>query len=116
MNIMRCWLTVFVACFLFVACGNSDDNQILFFTHNGCPYCDKALNFVSANYKDVPMQVLEVENPANMRKFISCADKFKLDKSRLGTPLICMGDNYILGWTKVSERKFRQYVKPFMKK
>ena len=67
---MRCWLTVLVACFLFVACGNKDDEQILFFTHNGCPYCDKALNYINTNYKELPMQILEVENSANMRRFI----------------------------------------------
>jgi len=110
---LRTIIVAFVC--LLSACGNNTEGQILFFTHEGCPYCDKALQYINANYKQLPMQVLEVGKPENMKKFVACANKFKLDKQKLGTPLICMDDNYILGWSDMNAAKFRKYVKPYIK-
>ena len=41
-------------------------------------------------------------------------DKFYLDKSKLGTPLICMGQNVILGWGEDQQKQFDEYVIIFM--
>lgn len=105
-------LFVFLA---LVGCGQKQEAQIEFFTHDGCPYCEKALQFISANYPALPMQVLEVGKDENMKKFAACARRFKLTGSQLGTPLICMGDHYLLGWTPENETLFKEYVKPFVK-
>ena len=106
---------IVAVCSLLSACGDKDSDKILFFTHDGCPYCVQAMEYININYKQLPIQVLEVNKPENMRKFIACADKFKLDKRKLGTPLICMKDNYILGWSAMDAAKFRKFVKPYLK-
>ena len=40
-----------------------------------------------------------------------CAEKFDLPQNRLGTPLICMGNNYILGWSEKAPATFEAYLK-----
>lgn len=100
-------------------CGQKPETQIEFFMHDGCPYCEKALQYISANYPQLPMQVMEIgngdEKGDNLKKFITCARRFKLTGNRLGTPLICMGQHYLLGWSPENEKLFNEYAKPFMK-
>ena len=54
-----------------------------------------------------------MEHKNNLELFIKCADKFRLDKRSLGTPLICIGNNYILGWNRDNEKKFDEYIIQF---
>lgn len=111
---MRFLAVIVAVSTLLSACSAKNSEQILFFTHEGCPYCEKAMAYINSNYKQLPIQVLEVSKPENMRKFVACANKFKLDKRKLGTPLICMKDNYILGWSDMDAAKFRKFVKPYL--
>ena len=112
---MRFFAVIVALCTLLSACGDKNGEQILFFTHDGCPYCEKALQYINTNYDNLPMQILEVSKAQNMKRFIACADKFKLDKRKLGTPLICMKDGYILGWSEMDAAKFRKLVKTYVK-
>ena len=100
---------------MLTGCGQKSETQVEFFTHNGCPYCEKALQYISANYPQLPMQVFEIGNDDNMKKFVACARRFKLTGTQLGTPLICMGQHYLLGWSPENEKLFNEYAKPFMK-
>lgn len=43
--------------------------------------------------------------------FKACGEKFRLGNS-IGTPLFCMGDKYLIGWSENNARKFDEYVKP----
>lgn len=86
---------------------------IYFFSHKGCPYCNDALTYIKNNYNSLPITILDVEHKNNLELFIKCADKFRLDKRSLGTPLICIGNNYILGWNRDNEKKFDEYIIQF---
>ena len=46
--------------------------------------------------------------------FVKCARKFNLG-NQIGTPLFCMGENHLMGWSPESEKEFDEYVKPFIK-
>ena len=70
-------------------------DEIYFFYSNSCPHCHEALEYINGKYPD-----------------LKCAQKFKLGK-RIGTPLFCMGDNYLMGWAPEYEAKFDSYVRPF---
>ena len=50
------------------------------------------------------------QNPESRKLFEKCAEKFNIDKRELGTPLICMGNNYILGWSKNAGIQFDSYL------
>lgn len=110
---MRILFKLMVVCLFVFGC-NQESNQIQFFTHEGCPYCEKAMQYIKINYPKLPMQVLEVDKGDNLKLFVKCANKFKLNKNELGTPLICMGDNYIMGWSMENQKLFNEYVKPFI--
>ena len=112
---MRFLAIVIAVCTLLSACGDKNGEQILFFTHDGCQYCEKALQYIKTNYNNLPMQILEVSKAQNMKRFIACTEKFKLDKRKLGTPLICMKNDYILGWSDMGAAKFRKLVKAYEK-
>ncbi|MBR4927109.1 MAG: hypothetical protein IKY98_02150 [Alphaproteobacteria bacterium] len=100
------------------ACGQSaqlDPNKIYFFTKNGCPHCERAEQYIQATYPTLPVTYQNVAEPESMDLLLACADKFNLDKSRLGTPLICMGDKHFLGWSDENKVGFDNAVQKFVK-
>lgn len=111
---MKYFARILVACLLLAGCGDKEPQQVEFFTHDGCPYCEKALKYIRINYPKLPMEILEISRPNNMQKFIKRAMKYRLNTQKLGTPLICLGDNYIMGWSPAEQKKFNEYVKPFV--
>ena len=110
------YFTLFMCCVLLAGCGKPQAQDIEFFTHEGCPYCAKAQQYLQINYPKLPIQILEIEKPENMQKFVRCAEKFKLNKQKLGTPLICMHNHYIMGWSAENMKQFNEYIKPYLKK
>ena len=101
-------------CLLLVGCGSQNAQTIEFYTHDGCPYCAKALKYIQINYPKLPIKVYEIDKPMNLRLFVECADKFKLDKKKLGTPLICMKEHYLMGWSSENQKLFNEYVKAYL--
>lgn len=88
-------------------------DEIYFFFSNGCPHCHEALTYINAKYPNLKMAMVNVANPEGYTLFVKCAQKFKLG-NRIGTPLFCMGDNYLMGWADEYAPKFDAYVKPFL--
>ena len=113
---MRYLLCVLVASLFLTSCGSKDPHNIQFFTHEGCPYCEKALKYIQINYPKLPIQVLEIGSEENMVKFAQCAQRFRLDRNNLGTPLICFDNHYIMGWSPENQKLFNEYIKPYLKK
>ena len=113
---MKYLVRVLVFCLLLAGCGNKEPQQVEFFTHEGCPYCSKALKYIQINYPQLPLKVMEISTPGNMHRFVLCAEKFKLNKKKLGTPLICMKDHYIMGWSAENRLLFDEYVKRYLPK
>ena len=113
---MKYFAQICLVCLLLVGCGSKDSQEIEFYTHDGCPYCAKALKYIQINYPKLPVKIYEIDIAVNMRRFVECADKFKLDRKQLGTPLICMGDRYIMGWSPENQKLFNEYVQPYLPK
>ena len=91
-----------------------DDNHIYFFEQSTCPHCHHAKAYIQKTYPNVAIQYMDVQKPENQKSFFACADKFYLDQTKLGTPLICMGQNVVLGWGEDQQKQFDEYVKIFM--
>ena len=92
------------------------DNEVYFFTLNGCPHCMQAKAYLAAKYPNLKLREREISDEENRKYFYACGAKFGMSKWRMGAPLLCMGQNYILGWDKSEEARFDEYIKPFMKK
>jgi len=88
--------------------------KIVFFTHEGCPYCQEAKAYISKKYPFLAIEYKDIAEPANVKAILKCADTFGLNKRRLGTPLICFGSkNYVYGWSDEESENFDKYVKEF---
>ena len=94
-----------------------DDNKIYFFSQYGCPHCNDALDFIAKNFDNVDnFKIIDINaNKENLELFVKYAEKYDLDKSTLGTPLICIGDKYFLGWNNEYEKDFIKYANEFFK-
>lgn len=88
-------------------------DKIYFFFSNGCPHCHQALEYISRRYPDLKMSMVNVGNNEGYDLFVKCAERFKLGRY-IGTPLFCMGDNYLMGWSGDSEKRFDDYVQPYL--
>lgn len=113
---------VFAFLFLICSCDKQDnktqahelaDNKIYFFYYNECPYCHDAMEYMNKKYPDLKVTLVNIYNNGGFELFKACAAKFNLGKN-IGTPLFCMGNNYIMGWSDNSARQFDDYVKPFL--
>ena len=90
------------------------DDTIYFFYYNECPYCHKAMDYMNQKYPTLHIAMVNIHNPGGFDIILKCAKKFKLGRN-IGTPLFCMGDNYVMGWSEESQKEFDEYVIPFLK-
>lgn len=92
---------------------NISNSEIYFFYQTTCPHCHHASQYIAQKYPNLKMKNLDVRVAENFNLFMKCAQKFRLPQESLGTPLICMGDHYIMGWSDTDANKFDMYVRRF---
>ena len=92
------------------------DNEIYVFIQKGCSHCLAAEKYLKEKQPDLKVQLKDIAEPENLKLFFACGSKFKLNKATMGTPLFCMGKNYILGWSFEEQQKFETYVQDFLQK
>ena len=90
-----------------------DAHKIYFFYQHGCTHCHHAAAYVKGKYPYLDMRYLDVRQKQNYQLFMACVKKFNLNQNSLGTPLFCMGDHYIMGWSERDAKKFDMYVQKF---
>ena len=116
---MRKTLLLLTSCiFALLSCSQEakiKEDEIYFFFYDGCPYCHQAMGYINQKYPNLDMIKVDVYQAAGYRLFEACAEKFDLGE-KAGTPLFCMGNHYVLGWSKNNEKKFDRFVQPFLKK
>ncbi len=91
------------------------NNQIYLFYSNSCPHCHDAIAYLNKNYPDLKLNMENVSTQQGYELLFKCAEKFNLG-NRIGTPLFCMGDKYIMGWSDNNAAQFEEYVKPYLNK
>ena len=92
-----------------------DDAHIYFFYQERCGHCHHARDYIKEKYPTLAVEYRDIMIKENLADFMACAKKFNLPEKQLGTPLICMGQNVIMGWGKQDPSRFDAYVKPFYK-
>lgn len=107
-----------VGLFVVTACSDSadelNDDKIYFFYQTTCPHCHDAAQYIKANYPTLnKITSIDIKLPGNMRLFEKAVKKYKITGAK-GTPLILMGDKYIMGWSETKQDEFDLYVKPYL--
>ena len=90
------------------------EDKIYFFYYNECPYCHNAIEYIDKKYPELNMAMVNIYVGNGFELFKECGQKFNLGNS-IGTPLFCMGDKYLMGWSDANAQKFDKYVQPFLK-
>ncbi len=102
--------------FIIVSCAKaqiSDDKIYLFYSQN-CGYCHVAMKDIATKYPKLELELVDVAKRDGYQKMIACAKKHDLG-NRIGTPLFCIGDNYMMGWSNNSIETFGKFAQPLMK-
>ena len=73
-----------------------------------------AIDYIDRQYPNLNMAMVNIHVGNGFELFKACGEKFRLGNS-IGTPLFCMGDKYLMGWSENNARKFDEYVKPYLK-
>ena len=110
-------LAICTGIFLLSGCSKQDDlasNKIYYFYSESCSHCKEASAYINQHYPDLEMTKIDVTTKTGYDMIIKCAQKFKLG-NRVGTPLFCMGDRYVMGWSDKDAAKFDNYIKNFLK-
>ncbi len=90
------------------------DDKVYIFYQNGCSHCTKAEQYIKANYPTVAITYLNIALPGNMRMFQQAVRKYNINAQNAGTPLICMGKNYMMGWGLNQKTQFDLHIKEYM--
>lgn len=122
MNKLKLFLMFVLIPLSLISCGEAKKqsvndlqvNKIYFFYQDGCPHCHYAIEYVNKTYPDLAMERVNIATPRGFELFTQCVRKFKLG-DKVGTPLFCMGDNYIMGWSPALQQKFDNQLKEFVK-
>ena len=92
-----------------------NNNEIYVFIQKTCPHCHAAEAYIKEHYPDLSVHFKDIAYQNERALFFACGEKFGLNKIQMGTPLFCMGDKYILGWSFDEQKKFDEYVQEFLK-
>lgn len=91
-------------------------DKIYVFVQRGCPHCISAEKYLKEKHADLDMELRDISERKNYNLFLACGAKFKLNKYSMGTPLFCMGENYVLGWGEEGPGEFEEALEKFLPK
>ena len=89
-------------------------DMVYFFYQETCPHCHDAAAYLHENYPNAKIKALNVKMPGNMKLFAEAVKTYKVG-NQAGTPLICFGENYIMGWSDEDKKMLDVWIKPYEK-
>lgn len=89
-------------------------NEVYFFYQTTCPHCHTAAEYIKEKHPGLKVKSFDVKMPGNMKLFQQAVKDYKITDAA-GTPLIGMGDNYIMGWGDREAQAFEKYVVQYEK-
>jgi len=89
------------------------DNKIYFFAHSMCQNCKEAFIYIYTNHSDLNIPIIDMKFHHNFELYKECVQKFNISNKELRLPLICMGNNFIMGWDEQSGNIFEQQLNTF---
>ena len=89
-----------------------DGSRIYFFYQTNCSHCHDAAEYIKENHPNLKIVSRDIHLPGNQKLFSYAVKKYKIGR-QVGTPLICFGDKYIMGWSETKAAEFEKFVKPY---
>ena len=102
-----------------VSCSNEEDitslsqNEVYFFYQESCPHCHEAAKYIKENHANAKIKSFDIKMPGNLRLFAKSVKEYDIT-SPAGTPLICFGKHYIMGWGDEDKEKLDYLIKPYI--
>jgi glutaredoxin len=91
---------------------NLSKNEVYFFYQTTCPHCHTAAEYIKEHHPDLKVKSFDVKTPGNMKLFQQAVKDYGIHAAA-GTPLIGMGNNYVMGWGDNEAKMFENYVKQY---
>ncbi len=83
--------------------------KIVMYSQEGCSHCKHAKEYIEAHYPNVEVEVVDIASDENYKRFTASVKARRIRSA--GTPLILLGqEDYLIGWSTESEKKFQEYV------
>lgn len=115
LTILFCLSTFFLnACNDENSVKNLSKNEVYFFYQTTCPHCHTAAQYIKQKHPGLSVKSFDIRMPGNMKLFQRAVKEYKITTAA-GTPLIGMGDNYIMGWGDDKAGMFEEYVQQYEK-
>lgn len=89
--------------------------KIYFFVHSLCQNCRTAYVYLQNNHADLNIPFTNMKFKHNFDLYKECVNKFNISNQELTLPLICMGNEYLMGWNSSSPALFEQKLANFQK-
>lgn len=91
-------------------------DKIYFFAHSLCQSCKEAYVYFETRHKDLNIPITDMKEHHNLELYKQCVKKFNIPNQELTLPLVCMGNNYIMGWQENSPQNFEHALQEFKNK
>lgn len=88
---------------------NLSKNEVYFFYQTTCPHCHTAAQYIQEKHPNLKVKSFDIKTPGNMKLFQQAVNDYNI-RTAAGTPLIGMGDKYIMGWGDNEAKMFEDYV------
>lgn len=89
------------------------ENKIYFFAHSMCHACKDAFIYFNTRHSELNIPLTDMKSHHNLELYKQCVKKFNIPNNELTLPLICMGNNYIMGWDHSAPNKFEKALREF---
>ena len=103
---------------ILVSCGKGNEvatlsqERVYFFYQETCAHCHTAAEYIKEKHPQLKIKALDIKMPGNRRLFDQAARDYGLG-NMVGTPLICFGKNYIMGWGDDAPQQFDKYAEDY---
>ena len=103
---------------MLASCGKSDSvealsqDQVYFFYQETCAHCHTAAEYIKAKHPQLKIKALDIKMPGNYKLFEQATRDYDVGNVA-GTPLICFGKNYIMGWGDDAPGLFDKYSEEY---
>ena len=98
-----------------VALDSIPQNTLVVFTKTGCYHCHDAMTFINntvkKQYPALPVLDLDVDQDNNLARLLAVAKHYRIPTDRLGTPVLLLNDQILIGWGPKYEPKLLTLIK-----
>ena len=107
---------LFLLLFTLCACNkqsNEIDTDILIFTQQGCPHCEKAVDFINNKLltQKPSLRITQIDitdNGDSIKTLKHYLERYNFHGDRIGTPIIIFNNQLVMGWNVTNKFKLKK--------